>query len=258
MKKIIVFILMSLVCSILTEAKTTYIPKYFSRIDIESATKLQSDSSILRELTLMADDNRYAITIMHDSVTKERVKAIKRMKAAAGWAGVSAVLSGVSAGLQPLHTGMDAVMYMNKMGNMVASTSLSAFASEEASSLEKVPVNINIENLTDREMVVNDLNRGLTWFIRPHTYLNLTVGNPEVNSLRIAYADNGEQKVDYLTLMAGNQLTKKNIAYEDEDIWIIPLYRHGHDYNPTDYRVINKITFEAEEIKSEEFKQYKK
>jgi hypothetical protein len=81
------------------QAKTTYIPSYRSFIQIKQN---DSDSIIaqsnLETLELIAQDHSFSVTIVHENVDKEKVKAIKRAKAAAGWMTFAAIMSGVSAG----------------------------------------------------------------------------------------------------------------------------------------------------------------
>lgn len=267
-KKLSLVLILLCLCMIVG-AKTTYIPTYFSRIDIQGSAKLLCDSSVVREFTMMADDGRYAITVIQDSVTKERVKAIKHAKAAAGWSAASAVLSGVSATLQPLHTGADAVRYMNSVNNMETSLTFSALSSQKAADLQRVPVSIYIENFTEREMVINDLSRGLTWYLLPHSFINLTVGNPEINRLRIAYSDSNDQKKDYITVMAANELTKRTIALEDSKYWyfankeeyvgVVDVYEGQNTGSRLkDYERVDKFTFEHSVISCKDFELVKK
>lgn len=257
------------------EAKTTYIPTYYTQINIEGVDGTCSDSTFRRELNMIATDGRYSITILHDSVTAERVKLIKSMKAAAGWSTAAAVLSGVSTSLNPMRTSWDAVNYMSDLNSMASSSMLHIAAKENAESLQRVPVNIIVENLSDREMVVNDMKRGLTWYVPAHNYIQLNVGNPEVNKFRIAYADCQDQKKDYITIQAANYLEKQTISYEDEQAWFVPKYStSGNGQNISVGRVgtgivdaeikldhyerVNKVTFEHISYTIDEFKNLKK
>lgn len=45
----------------------------------------------------MAQDSSFSITLIHEDVDKEKVKAIKRAKAATGWMIFAAALSGAAA-----------------------------------------------------------------------------------------------------------------------------------------------------------------
>lgn len=84
MKKYLLFLLF-LTVGIMVEAKTTYIPKYQSYIHIVNGLDTTAVSNILENLELAEEGGMFTIRIEHEEVTKEKVKAIKRAKRAAGW-----------------------------------------------------------------------------------------------------------------------------------------------------------------------------
>lgn len=263
MKRIAFLLLTSLIAAS-SFAKTTYIPYYYSQISIVKDGVERCDSSKAREMFMASDDAHYSFTVMHDSVTRERVKAIKNMKAAEGWSIVAGMLGGVSAGLNPLHNGRDAVNFMISRDIIVSSAFLHQVASHEGNALQQVPTSILFENYSDKEMTINDLQRGLLWFVAPHSSLTLQCGNPEVNEFRVAYNDNTE--IEYVTIQSGNYLDKKEISYEDENVWISPItytYDAGFDKEElmtslAGFLVIDKITFEETTMSVDEFKKFKK
>lgn len=244
-------------------AKTSYVPSYYTQINIEG-TNTMADSTIQRELTTISTDGRYSITVLHDSVTAERVKAIKNTKAAAGWATALSVVSGVSAMLNPMHTSWDAVNYMSDMNLMASSTMLHVAASSAAANLQRVSITIRIENMSDKEMVINDMKRGLTWYVPAKNYIQLSIGNPEINKFRIAYADYEIKAKDYITIQSANFLEKQIISYDDDDIWIIPAFNNVNNSNILanvildHYVQINKITFERKKLSIDQFKTFQK
>lgn len=248
-------------------SKTTYIPYYFTQIMV-SGTETKKDSTNARDLTISPLDERYTITVMHDSVTQERVKSIKRSKSTSGWATASMFLSGMSASLNPIHTARDAVNYMNDIQNMYASGFLSVASMQDVEALQKVPISILIENNSEKEMTVNDLNRGLFWHIPSHSFLRLGLGNPEVNTFRLGYVDSNDERVDYINIQAGNYLEKKTIAYEDNVRWIFPVYENQEvensvgktivERNLTKYIECNKRSMERKYLSKEEYNVIKK
>lgn len=262
-RKITATLLLLLVASVAMMAKTTYVPTYFTKINVKGSGIEFADSTNQRDYIYSPQDERYSLTILHDSVTKERVKSIKRMKAAAGWATASAILSGASAALNPMNTTWDAVHYMNSVGTMASSTFLHYAAAESASQLEKVPVIVLFQNNTDKEMTISDMNRGLTWYVPAYSYIELKVGNPEVNKFRIANAECVDQKIDYATIQSVNMLDKKTIEFEDETCWVYRVY--GDLVSQTSferpilyYEKLNKVTFERENVTWDDIKALKK
>ena len=59
-------------------AKLQYIPNYYSLISLEDDALIAADSTFLRECALSPEDERFTIFVMHDTITKERIKAIHR------------------------------------------------------------------------------------------------------------------------------------------------------------------------------------
>ena len=88
-----------LICLATTQAKTTYIPTYRSYIHIVTDGDTVSTSGNLTWTEMKDGGGMFEIGIEHEEVTREKVKAIKRAKAAAGWAAFATVLSGVSTAL---------------------------------------------------------------------------------------------------------------------------------------------------------------
>jgi len=263
-RKIITTCLFSVIC-LYASAKITYVPKYYTQINIEGNSGVSADSAVCRELCKYAPDGRYSITVMHDSVTQERIKSIKRMLNASEWASVAAVFSGVAAFLAPLQNNFNSVTYYNEMNTMASSSMLSVAASGAAEELRRVNITIRIDNYSDKEMVVNDMKRGLTWFVPAKNYVSLDVGNPEVNKIRIAYAEGSDIQRDYITIQAGNILARKNVAIENDSEWIFGVTKNkqspatGEIVPVIDhYRIVNKITFESKDITIDEFKALKK
>ena len=89
-----------------------------------------------------------------------------------------------------------------------------------------------IENTSDKEIVVNDLNRGLVWYIPPQSYLLLNMGKlPQACLLRIANTDPLHPAIKYVTIGSASFSLKFTIAYEDEDCWIFLLNEESQDDN---------------------------
>lgn len=242
-------------------AKTTYIPNYYTQINIQGADGKYVDSTYMRDLEYYPEDDRYTITVRHEAPTTDDIKAIKSMKAAIGWTTASAILSaGAAAWLNPMITSWDAVHYMNSMGNMVSSSFMHVAAMNAAQEMQKMPITLFVNNNSEREMTVNDMNRGLTWYIPPHSFIQLRVGNPDVNKLRIAYADCENQKVDYVTIQACNTLFKQTIEYEDDTRWIYPIRKTLNDETGEImyYESLDKETFVPTRLTKEQLRQIKK
>ena len=256
-------IIATLLLCLAIQAKTTYIPTYRSFIQIKQN---QNDSvmaqSNLEKLDLMAQDDSFSITILHEDVDKEKVKAIKRAKAAAGWMTFAAVMSGVSAGFNSTYYNNALTTYidMRRTENIAV---LSGFMHDVAKAEQRLTIDFFIDNLSDGELMVADLARGLTWFIQPHTSMQFSLANPGIERLRIS--DLHHSSVKYADVIGGNSVRKETIEWEDDDCWNVRRYEGDSDEEENSssiqeyrYHYIDKATFDSREMPVTELKEFKK
>lgn len=86
MKRILPLVLMFAMA--VAMAKTTYIPSYQGALSITKDGQTTTKNDCLREVTLGYDNGHVVFTLLHEEVTKSKVKSIKRAKMGAGWAAV--------------------------------------------------------------------------------------------------------------------------------------------------------------------------
>ena len=96
MKRIGLIIGLNILVAITINSKTTYIPTYLSYLHIVTGVDTVAVTNNLDTLELKDPEGMFIMRIDQENVTSEKVKAIKRMKAAAGWATFGAVMGGVS------------------------------------------------------------------------------------------------------------------------------------------------------------------
>ena len=264
MKKSVLIIIASALC-LTIQAKTTYIPIYRSFIQIKQGL---SDSimaqSKLGWLDLTAQDGSFSITLVHEDLDKKKIKAIKRSKAAEGWATVAALISGFSAGYDAAYYNNALITYleMRRTENLAF---LSGFLHDVANAEERLDINFFIDNHGDEELMVADLARGLTWYILPHTSLQFSMANPGIERLRISNLKH--TSVKYADIIGGNSVQKVTLEWEDENCWIVrwfvdnadqvydvPDYSNSYQY----YQYIDKATYESRDMTISEVKEFKK
>jgi len=258
MKKLL--ILTAVMLSMTVQAKTTYIPTYRSFIKI---WELKGDSvmaeGIQDELELMAQDGSFSVTLVHESVDKDKVKEIKRAKAAAGWMTFAAVMAGAAAGFNAGYTNNALTTYigMRSAENIAV---LAGFMNDMAKEGERLKIDFFIDNFTEEELVVGDLARGLTWYILPHTSMQFSLENPGIERLRICHPD--QASVKYVDIIGGNYATKETIVWEDVNCWIVKKTGDEivDDYGrpSEEYYFVKKGTFEMEKMSEKEVKEFKK
>jgi len=233
--------------------KTTYIPTYYSYIHIKHDNDTISETSQLASLEVAGLSNNFSVEVIHEEVTREKVKAIKRAKAAAGWSMFSAILSTVLPGNRG--------SLFSRIQDVRQSVLLTKMDADNAKAEQVLSVEIWIDNSGGEELIVNDLARGLTWYVQPHQSIQFEVSNPDMAQLRISNINSS--KVDFVTVGAGSSVRKEYISYEDDECWIAKIYRKiGDDYDmshePIAYSWISKKTYEAKVISVDDYRQFMK
>jgi len=248
---LLILLLLSFSCY----AKSTYIPRYFSKIIRVQGEDIDSIESLKQELSY-DDMNGCVVSIIHEEVDKERIKSIKRAKAAAGWANFALGLSAFSAGMNSFgNSGLSARLYTDARINMQNSAMLSANASNTANELQQLSVSVLIENNSTNEIYVNDMLAGRIWFIPANSYVTVPIPNGMSTPLRIALSFNSDSQPQYYYVFASSKLNKTEIMYENDDYWVFPIIETTIDYiEPVEtikgYSILNKTTF-AEQVVSQ-------
>lgn len=257
-------IITALFLCLAVQAKTTYIPTYRSFIQIkQNGNDSVMAQSNLDKLELIAQDGSFSITLIHEDVDKEKVKAIKRAKAAAGWMIFAAMMSGFSAGFNATYYNNALTTYidMRRTENIAF---LSGFMHDIAKAEQRLNIDFFIDNLSNEELMVADLARGLTWYIQPQTSMQFSLANPGIERLRIS--DLHHSSVKYADIIGGNSVRKETIEWEDDNCWIVrrgeedDSLEEDNSSSTQDYRYyyINKGTFDSREMPMTELKEFKK
>ena len=245
MKKIVVFIFLFIgVLNI--GGKTTYIPTYSSYIYLQQGNDSITVSNIKASLELESFDKLFTISVHHEEMSEEKVKSIKRAKAKAGWSTFNTVMSVLAPGQRG--------SIFSRIQDVRQSTTLLKMDKDNANS-EKVPrIEIWVDNNSNKELIVNDMIRGLAWYIRPKESIQFEIANPEVARLRVSDIDN--HNIQYATICVGSTIRKENLAWEDDDCWIIYEYI---DYpSIINYTYISKDDFTTRDLTLEEKKRVEK
>ena len=219
-------------CLALTaSARTGKIPSYKSFVYwIQSTDTVYSEGNALL-FESSSPDATVMVRVRHEdwknTVTE---KSILRM---APWHAVVSQRRGIRAIVHQGHANTDAMMPMKKVPGMMPNALM---INNLAKVTDKYEMNFAteymIENTSDKEIVVNDLNRGLVWYIPPQCYLLLNMGKlPQACLLRIANTDPLHPAIKYVTIGSASFSLKFTIAYEDEDCWIFLLNEESQDDN---------------------------
>ena len=249
-KAISLFVALLFVSSV--SAKTTYIPIYRSYIHIVNGTDTSAVSNNLMDLETADENGMFKIYIEHEDVTKEKVKAIKRAKRTAGWATFSAVMSGISTAFS-----RNSLQYMIRSTTTRIAAQLADIYNKNAHAEQTLLIDTWIENTSEDELMINDMERGLTWYVRPSQSLTIKLNNPEVTNLRISDVHNNQ--VRYAMVTAGSVAEQWDIEWEDDSCWIVIVYKVKYSDNKkiAHYKRISKEDYTEMDMTKEEYHAFK-
>ena len=246
------FLLLLVYVPLVAAAKWTLVPNYSAAI----ATREGNDSVYIdgKLSSLYLDDSKgeYRIAVIHETLTMERIKYIKRMESSAAWSGMAAVVAGASS-----LTGNWRARYFGKVLTF-ANASLSSACLNNAEAAKVLEVEVYFENTSSRELMVADIDRGRVWYVAAGTALNIKLANPDILQLRIS--DLNSSRISYATVGAGSELKQTYVEYETPDDLIFPIRQPDENdfVEVTGYMRVHKSSGEHIPMSKEEFKEYKK
>lgn len=251
MKRILLLTLCVITLNDVIEAKTTKIPKYTSAIsifDVNDSIFVDNDKA---ELVASSNNKMFNVAVVHEVLTMKRIRSIKANETAAN-------LSAIAMGLNSISTlSSDRITRMRGRIGTYTSAALADIYAYNAEQESKLGIEVVIENTYSEELMINEIERGLTWFIRPSATLSIPIANPDIIQLRISDLNN--HNIHYIQAGGGSELKNIIIEWEDDNYWVFPLLLAKNGYNDTvGYMLISKATGERREIAKEEFKYIKK
>ncbi len=234
--------------------KTTYIPFYRSYISITENGVTKAVDGDANRLSLGTADNGIRFTILHEQVTKDKVRSIKSAKSSVGW---STIAVGLSQGRGTTEA--------------VAGSAIINSAKKEAEEAQELSIELLIVNDTDEDIFIGDMNKGMGyWHIPSKGNLTVHLNNPDWFQLRVTNAymhDNIErpadwkQRVAYVTLSASGHVEKKFVEFESDTQLIYAVEQDdSYDENISPvagYALYDKQTSSSTPITKEEYKRIK-
>jgi len=256
MKKLVLAFI-SLLCPLAIQSRTTYIPTYRSFISIMTVAGDTLNKEEYGGVSLSVMTEKFCISVVHEEMTKEKVRAIKRKKAAAGWMAASTILSSVSALSSGSLIGFEA-----RTANARLSGLMTKMYANNAKAEQILKVQIQFQNLSPNEIMVADTERGLVWYVRSGGCFVTELENPDVAQLRISEVGSTTESPLYVTACGGSTIQKEEIFFENDEIWIATsadddLYKYQLP-KEREYYLISKDDFSQQPISYEDFKRIKK
>ena len=251
MKRILLLTLCIITLNDVVDAKSTKIPKYTSAISILEANDSIFVENNKAELVASSNSKMFNVAVVHEVLTMKRIKSIKANETVA-------TLSAIAMGLNSISTlSPDRVTRIRGRIGLYTSASLADIYAYNALQESKLGLEVVIENTYMEELLINDVERGLTWFIKPGANLSIPIANPDIIQLRISDLNN--HNIYYIQAGGGSELKTINIDWEDDNYWAFPILLANNGYNETvGYMLISKATGERREITKDELKNLKK
>ena len=255
MKKLTLIFLITLMplMAVTCYAKRTFVPRYTSFISISEQGDSTNEHSI--NTTLYRDDEMgmFRVAIIHETLTRERVKYIKRIQTAASLASFAAVMSTVSTFSSDWKQ-----RFRGRVMTYVSGT-LADIYNQNVNEAKTLELQAWVENTSTEEIMVADQDRGYVWFLKPGESINCILANPDIMQLRISTLNHN--RVHYITMGGGSVLKDTEVEWEDDDAWIFPLLGEQYGYGKFEtirYVLVEKRTANQHELTIEEFKKYKR
>lgn len=209
--------------AIAVSAKQERIPTYLSFVYwIQGTDTIYEENNTLLQESV-SPDGTIIVRVRHEdwknTVTE---KSIARL---APWHAVISRSRGIRAIVHQGKSNTDAMMPMKKVPGLMPNA-LNVTNLSRVSDHYEMPYSSEymIENNSNQEIVINDLNRGLVWYVPPHSYLLLNMGKlPQACLLRIANTDPLQPALKYVTIGSASLSVKFTVAYEDDECWIYLL-----------------------------------
>ncbi len=255
MKKILSTFALLLITITAVAFKTTYIPTYRSYLHIVTNGDTLAVENNLDTLELADPSGMFTMRLDHEDVTKEKVKAIKRRKRAAGWMTFAAVMSGISSAFSNNN-----LEYFISSECFHLTSDLATIYKANSKEEQNLEIELWIDNMCDHELMVCDMERGLTWWILPRQSMQLKLNNPEASRLRIS--DPQSKEIRYASAVVGSKITKWDIDLETDEYWfgiayIDPTKPH-EDANISHYIRICKADYIETKMRKEDYWALKK
>lgn len=221
-----------LLFAISVSARREKIPTYLSFVYwIQGTDTIYGENNTLLHESV-SPDGTVTIRVRHEdwnnTVTS---KSIARM---APWHAVVSQRQGIRAIIHQGRANTDAMMPMKQVpGTMPNALNIKNLARYTDQFDMPFATEYMIENNGDQDIVINDLNRGLVWYVPPRSYLLLNMGKlPQACLLRISNTDPMHPALKYVTIGSACVSVKYTLAHEDEDCWIYVLNEEKFSDDP--------------------------
>ena len=250
MRKVLPVIIGMLFLSTMLQAKQTYIPRYASVVAIANHGDTIFEENKKSELVATAHNGLFRVGVVHEVLTVKRIRQIKRDNVSTALFALSGVMYGASS------FSSDRIAQIHGQVGTVAAFTLAEMSAYNAKRDKVLGMEVVIENLSQEELMVNDTERGLVWFIQPQSSLTFPANNPDIIQLRVS--DLHQEKIYFVQAGGGSTLKSTEVEWENDDVWVFPNYLTDGSEDEMNYWVTDKATGDSQKVTKAELKEIKK
>ena len=205
------------------QAKTGTIPTYRSFVLwIEGNDSVYGESRTLL-LNSAAPDSSVTISIRHQDWNKQFTDYSETILQP--WHSTMATHHGIQCSVDNTQSNVGAINLLRAhQKDMPMAMDILAISDATEPITMEMNTQYLISNNGKDEIMVNDMNRGATWYIPSGMYLIMDMGKlPQASLLRICNANSRKSLVKYAYVGSASFSMKYTIAYECDDYWVYNL-----------------------------------
>lgn len=253
MKRLLIFTIANLLflTNIVAKGEPTYFASYFASIMYEGDENIvYSDTAMCISSTSKDKSITLKVTHINPQQQIDRIIALTEKQVGSYF---TSILHSVGSAAGSLANNPE----IAQAENMLAEMDLLSASGIEGTiqSIKYITSIVEITNNTNNEIVVNDLHKGLTWYIKPHSSTSFAINNPSSNSYRIASVTNNAEALCYAKINLASSILKGELLQEVKRYKVL---KRENGENEVVYYLCDKYKGKSYKFNEAEYKEQSK
>lgn len=247
---------------IVINAKNRYLAKYNTTITEKINGQIHSEScNYSNEFSVKLLDGKLRVIVCHEEITPDMEKVLKSLKTTANLHMMNSILGGISS----INSAVGGASPRSDIIESKISANKAVLTEQEIEELKDLSVALILENTSNEELLVNDIENGLIWFIQPNSDVVIEIPKPKRKmKLRASTVQISQQPISLIDITALSEVKCYDVLCEDNAYLYCSPQKTGKrddmyeiQLKPKYYR-IDKNTVEETEITEKEYKEARK